>query len=320
MRWTSTPVRSAAASVAALALAALGLTGCAEPEADDVAAVVPDEVAADGTLLAVTDATFPPAQLRAPRQLQGVQRGELTGFEVELLEAVADALGLDVAWVDVPFDEVIEQVGSGRAEVGAAAITITDERRDALSFVPFFRTGVQWAARVPNPSGVTPGDPCGARVAVQEGTVQEDDLAGRSAACTQAGEEPVQILRYERQDQVTAAVVTGVAEAFLADAPAVRWAIRQSVGSRAAAGTAAPGRLAPVGERYDEAPYGWAVTDDDLAAALLDGLRTVVETGDYDDILRAWGVADGALDPSELTVLARRTTSAVAGGEPVPLR
>lgn len=293
------------AGIGSVALvSATTLSGCAAPAAD-VAAAVPDAVSADGTLLAVTDPTFPPAQLRATPEFQGVQRGELTGFEVELLEAVAGELGLDTEWLDVPFEEVLPTVVDGGAEVGSAAITVTDERLGEVSFVTFFRTGVQWVVREPNPSGVSPDDACGERVAVQAGTVSVADLKGRSAACEAAGGDPIEVVALERQDEVAAAVATGRAAAFVADAPTAAWAIGASADASNAIGTGATGRLVPVGGRYGDAPYGWAVTDDALADALLAGLQAVVRSGDYAEVLRRWGVEDGALPLEDIEVVRR---------------
>lgn len=286
-----------------VAVAAVALAGCSSEQSDSPSDVVPEAIAEKGTLLAATDPTFPPAQLRATLEFRGVQRGEVTGFEVELVEAVADELGLDVEWVDVPFEQVLEEVGSETADVGASAITVTDERAGEFTFVPFFEAGTQWAVLEPNPSGVRPSDACGARVAVQAGTVQVDDLTARSAACEAAGDEPIDIREFERQDQATAAVLVGAADAFVADAPTVQWALRQSGSSPSAAGTYASGRLLAVGEVYDVNPYGWAVTDPDLGAALADGLLDVIESGEYADILDFWGVSSGAVDAEAVVVV-----------------
>jgi len=285
------------------AVAALVLTGCGSSGDAAVDDLVPDAIAESGTLLVATDASFPPAQLRAPIEFQGVQTGEVTGFEVDLVEAVAEELGLEVEWVDVPFDEVLTRVSDAEADVGAAAISVTDERLADYSFVTFFETGTQWAAREPNASGVSPDNACGARVAVQTGTVEADDLAQRSAACEDAGEDSIDIQEFERQDEATSAVLSGGANAFAADAPAVAWSIQQAGGAPSASSSVNTGRLIEVGEEYDVAPYGWAVTDDDLAQALLAGLESVVADGDYSDILEFWGVTDGALDGGDIQVV-----------------
>lgn len=283
-------------------VAAVALAGCTTPAEPEPADVVPDAIAEVGALLVATSPEFPPAQFRAPFEFQGLQSGEVTGFEVELVEAVADELGLTVQWADVPFEQVLEQVSAGDADMASSAISVTDERSADFTFVTFFETGTQWAVREPNAAGVRPDSACGARVAVQSGTVQADDLAARSAACEQAGEDPIEILEYAQQDEVTAALVAGVVNAFAADAPAVRWAIRQS-GNPSAASSVNTNRLVPVGPPYDLSPYGWAVTDPELAEALLEGLQAVVDSGEYTEILQRWGVADGALEPDAIGVV-----------------
>lgn len=286
-----------------VSVSAIALAGCSTEPDQSPSDAVPEAIADAGSLLVATDPTFPPAQLQATLEFRGVQRGDVTGFEVELVEAVADDLGLDVEWVDVPFENVLEEVAAGSADVGASAITVTDERAAEFAFVPFFETGTRWAVREPNPAGVSPNDACGARVAVQAGTVQEADVIARSAACEAADDEPIDIRAFERQDQATAAVLAGAADAFVADAPAVQWALRQSGGSPSAAGTFASGRLLAVGEPYDVAPYGWAVTDPDLATALRDALVDLVESDEYADILEFWGVSSGALEAEDIEVV-----------------
>lgn len=281
---------------------ALVLAGCATPDEPVPVDIVPEAIAEDGVLLAATSPEFPPAQFRAPFQIQDLQAGQIIGFEVELVEAVADELGLRVQWVEVPFVDVLDEVSTGGADVGASAITVTDERRADFTFVPFFQTGTQWAVREPNAAGVRPDDACGARVAVQAGSVQADDLAARSAACEQAGEQPIDIREFEQQSEVTAALVAGVVNAFAADTPAVRWAIRQS-GNPSAASSITVDQVVPVGPPYDVASYGWAVTDPELADALLQGLQAVVDSGEYLDILQTWGVDEGALDPDSIEVI-----------------
>ena len=283
--------------------ASVVVAGCSTPEEPEVADSVPAEIAEIGTLLAATNPTFPPAGFRAPIEFRDVQRGEVTGFEVELMEAVAAELGLDVEWREVSFQEVLDDVASGAVDVGAAAITVTDERLSQVSFVTFYETGLQWAVREPNAAGVSPNDACGARVAVQAGTVPAEDVAERSAACESAGDDPIEILEYDGQDEVTAAVLSGVANAFVTDAPAVEWAVRQSGGTPNAASTVNTGRLATLGQPYDVAPYGWAVVDDQLGQALLEGLQAIVQSGEYADILESYNVEDGALDPDAIQLV-----------------
>ena len=286
-----------------LVASSLALAGCGAEEETAVADAVPGDISALGTLLVATNPTFPPAEFRTPVEFRDVERGEVTGFEVELMEAVAEELGLEVEWLDVAFPEVIESVAAEEADVGAAAITVTDDRLAEASFVTFFSTGTQWVVREPNAAGVTPNGACGARVAVQTGTVQADDLATRSAACGETDEDPIDIVEFDGQDEVTAAVLSGVASAFVADAPAAAWAVRQSGGTPNAASTVNTGRLATVGQQYDVAPYGWAVADVELGEALLAGLGAVVDSGEYQEILEFWNVEEGAVPADQIELV-----------------
>jgi polar amino acid transport system substrate-binding protein len=219
------------------------------------------------------------------------------------MEALADELGLEVEWLDVPFTEVLPAVADGDADVGASAITVTDDRLAEASFVTFFSTGTQWVVREPNAAAVTPNGACGARVAVQTGTVQADDLATRSAACDEAGQDPIDIIEFDGQDEVTAAVLSGVASAFAADAPAAAWAVRQSGGTPNVASTVNTGQLATVSGQYDVAPYGWAVADDELGEALVAGLGAVIDSGEYVEILEFWNVERGALSAGQIELV-----------------
>lgn len=250
--------------------------------------------------MVATDPTFPPAELRSPIEFQSVLQGELTGFEVELLEAVAAELGLEVEWQDVAFEDVLGQLSLGVTDLAAASITVTDERAARYTFVTFFESATQWAAREPNTTGITPDNACGARVAVQAGTIQEDDLAERSAACEDAGSDAIDVQTFQRQDEAAAAVLAGAADAYLADAPVVQWDLQQYGTTQNPASTIANARLSAVGAPYDLQPYGWALSDPDLAQALLEGLQAVYASGDYDDILEFWGVQEGGIDTFEV--------------------
>ena len=72
-------------------------------------------------------------------------------------------------------------------------------------------------------------------------------------------------LIYEGQDTVTAAVVSGKADAMLADSPVVAYAVEQS-----------KGKLEPLGDIYDSAPYGYVLPKDGKAMGEADRGRAEV--------------------------------------------
>jgi polar amino acid transport system substrate-binding protein len=84
-----------------------------------------------GVLTVGSDIPFPPFEFR--------EGGELTGFDVELVEELASRLNLEVNWVDTAFDTIFTQLAAGRFDVVASATTITPERDEQINFTdPYY--------------------------------------------------------------------------------------------------------------------------------------------------------------------------------------
>jgi polar amino acid transport system substrate-binding protein len=84
-----------------------------------------------GVLTVGSDIPFPPFEFR--------EGGELTGFDVELVEEMASRLNLEVKWVDTAFDTIFTQLAAGRFDVVASATTITPERDEQIDFTdPYY--------------------------------------------------------------------------------------------------------------------------------------------------------------------------------------
>ena len=70
-----------------------------------------------------------------------VKDGEEMGFDVELTEAIAEKLGLEVEWVTANFDTIFTSVAAGQFDMVAAASTITEERLQTVDFSdPYFNS------------------------------------------------------------------------------------------------------------------------------------------------------------------------------------
>ncbi len=151
--------------------------------------------------------------------------------------------------------------------------------------VSYFEAGTQWGTAAGNPKGVDPDNACGKTIAVQTATVQEtEDLPARQKKC--AGNE-IKILSFKDQSQATNAVVTGRADAMLADSPVVAYAIKQS-----------GGKLEALGDIYEAAPYGYVVpkAETEFAEAIVEALEEIEADGAYKAALTKWGVEQGAID------------------------
>ncbi len=144
--------------------------------------------------------------------------------------------------------------------------------------------------RAATPAGVEIDNACGKTVAVQKATVQVPDIQDKSKTCEAEGQAAIDIQQYALQSEATTAVVSGKADAMLADSPVVAYAIQQ-----------AP-QLEQLGEIYGTAPYGIVVPKEEteFATAVQGAVQSLIDDGTYMQILDEWGVGNGAITTSEV--------------------
>ena len=121
----------------------LGLVACAPANEDNGSESSNDTVTNEqtfttvesGKLIMATNAAFPPYEY--------IEGNEIVGIDAEIAKAIADKLGLELVIQDMEFDSIIESVKSGKADIGLAGLTVTDERKEAVDFTESYATGVQ---------------------------------------------------------------------------------------------------------------------------------------------------------------------------------
>lgn len=293
-------IATAVVAVIAVAATAIGLTvGSGDSTTNDSRATTTASRTKSGTPSSSSreplDVPLPPnvAQTRqltvgvnvpyAPAEFKD-SSGELVGFDIDLMKAIGDVLGLTVEFSEMDFAKIIPAVQGGTVDVGASAFTDTREREQIVDFVTYYSAGTMWGRRTG--TSITPDSACGTTVAVQATTYQDtDELPARSQACTAAGRPAINIVGFDSQDQASNAVTVGQADAFSADSPVTAYAIKRS-----------DGRLEMAGSMFDAAPYGWAIAKGSvLGEALKQALQRLIDSGEYTRILSDWGVEVGAI-------------------------
>ena len=116
-----------AASVAALETSINAFAG-AEAEAAEAET-------AGGTLVMATNAEFPPYEY--------YENNEVVGIDAEIAAAIAEKLGMELVIEDMAFDSIIPAVTSGKADVGLAGMTVTEDRLQSVDFSTSYATGIQ---------------------------------------------------------------------------------------------------------------------------------------------------------------------------------
>ncbi|MCL1870079.1 MAG: ABC transporter substrate-binding protein [Promicromonosporaceae bacterium] len=246
-----------------------------------IAAMVPAAVSADGKLTVAAELSY------APLEFVGTDGKTPTGLDMDIARAVAALMGLQADIQPSQFDAIIPGIGT-KYEVGLSAFTITADRLKTVNMISYFNAGSQLAVLAGNPDKVDPDNLCGVTVGVQTGTVQQDDLTAKQAAC---GSKKINVLPYDKQADVTTNLVGGKLQAMYADSPIVAYAVEQT-----------GGKLETLGDIRDAAPYGAVVAKDDtaLAKAVQAALQKLMDDGTLKQIAQAWGNEQGVLTKAEL--------------------
>lgn len=249
---------------------------------DEIAAMVPAEIAEKGTLVVGSNPPFAPAEFKDAE-------GNIIGFDIDLARAAAAIMGLELEVREQDFALILPNVEGGTVDMGVSGFTDNEERRQSFDFVNYFDAGIQWGQATGK--SVNPDDACGLTVAVQRTTVSEtEDVTSRSEQCEQDGKEAINILAFNTSDEAANAAILGRADAFSADSPVAAWAVERS-----------NGQIELTGEITDVAQYGWAVKkDSELADAAAAALQVLIESGDYEKILDMWGLTGGAVTESKI--------------------
>jgi polar amino acid transport system substrate-binding protein len=160
-----------------------------------------------GTLIVGTSADYPPFEsLNATN--------DVVGFDADLMEYIADYMGVTLVWQNMDFDSLVGACSAGTIDVIAAAMFITPERAAVLQHsIPYLQT--QMSVVVMNDSALaisSLADLSGYTVGVQTGSVEDDtisDVAG------------VTVSRFATADLMFVALDAGTVDAIFIDTPVV---------------------------------------------------------------------------------------------------
>ena len=168
-----------------------------QARSSSIAAQVPAAIKSKGTLTVATEAQYAPNEFIAP------DGHTIIGMDADLMNALGEVMGLKVKLVNANFETIIPGLAAGRYDVGASSFTDTKEREKTVDFVDYFSAGISFYAK----SSANPGvnelkDLCGKTVAVEKGTVEQEESEKQSKACTKEGKKSrhrAQLPRPERR-------------------------------------------------------------------------------------------------------------------------
>jgi polar amino acid transport system substrate-binding protein len=218
-----------------------------------------------GAVTVATDATFPPFET------VDEETKELTGFDIELMNAIAEKAGIEVEWVNTPFDSVIAGVSECQYDMAIAAITITEERMASMLFSdPYVDAGQIVVVRKDETEVASKDDLTGKVVAAQLGTTGEIEAQAI---------EGVEYKPYDTYDLAMLDLINGQVDAVIADKPTADSFVGQYAED-----------LMTVGEAFTEEKYGVAFCkdNDELRGVVDEALYTLINDGTVDGLIAKW--------------------------------
>lgn len=217
-------------------------------------------------LVMATNAEFPPYEYH--------EGDAIVGIDVEICKAIAEEMGKTLVIEDMQFDSVITSVQTGKADLGAAGLTVTEDRLKNINFSESYATAAQ-VIIVPTGSDIaSPDDLEGKRIGVQLGTtgdIYAEDIADAT------------IERYNKGFEAVQALLQGKIDAVIIDNEPAKVYVEQN-----------PDTLIVVDEAFTYEEYAIAISKENTQ--LLDDVNAAIkklkESGKLDEIVNKYISAD----------------------------
>ena len=276
--------------------AANGIIYNASPDQDrirstedaELAAKVPAAIAADGKLTVATTAGSVPLTFHA------TDNTTVIGSEIDLAQLVADKLGLELDLQVTSWENWPLKTESGDYEVVFSNVGINDERLQKFDFASYRAAYMGFEARKDSDLTVESAeDIAGKTIAVGSGTNQEKILLAWNKELEAAGKEPALLQYYGSDADTILALSSGRLDLNLAPYPSAVYRENTrddlKVVGKVNAGWPNETLVAATTQRGNE-----------LAPVISEAVNSLIQDGDYGEVLARWGLSEEALSESEL--------------------
>ena len=245
---------------------------------------LPPEIAKRGSIKVALVPNYPPMEFRDPAT------NALTGFDVELGEAIGRKLGIKIEWQETSFAEFMPSIATGRADAILSGFTDYASRHETATFVDYLRSGPRFfvqqsrAAEFKDAAAL-----CGKKVGASRRTMFPAQIAAWSEkncggnAIVFVGTDGSADARTQlRQGRIDAAVQGDETLPYIMDQE--------------------PGAYVPVGQTLAQQFTGIAlpVKEKLLHQAMLEAVDALIADGTYKTLLAKWKLTDNALEKATI--------------------
>ncbi|AJC21575.1 hypothetical protein RO07_15725 [Pandoraea pulmonicola] len=240
--------------------------------AKDLSGLVPEKYKG-ATVTVGTAATLPGVESVEPGT------GRIVGVEPDLAYAVARKLGIKVEISNVAFDGLLASLQAGRYDVAMAGLADTVQRQQAMDFVDWYVSGLRLIVPKGNPKKVSgPGNLCGLTLGGARASTQLRQMERVAKDC---GAKATPLVATDTTPAGLLLLNTGRVDVYAVDAMAAPGYVK-----------AKPELELIAGEFFPLVRgVGFAKDNTGLRDAWQAGLKAVIDSGEYDEILKRWGMS-----------------------------
>jgi polar amino acid transport system substrate-binding protein len=305
----TTGLRSRTAAVGAIAVAgALLLTGCGDQTKGSdsttagsapLADKLPSEIRSKGVIRVGSDIAYAPVEYKD-------DAGKVVGIDPDIAAAMGKQLGVEFKFENGTFDTLIGGLAAKRYDVAMSAMTDTKDRQEGIDsetgkkvgagvdFVDYFTAGVSLYTNKGDDQGIkTWDDLCGKTIAVQRNTFSHDLAKDQAKKCKDDGKGTLKIQDFATNPEAETRMRAKGADVVSADYPVAAYSVKTSGGGK---------YFEIVGDQVEAGPYGIAVAkgNTELRDALQAAIQAIIDNGEYEKIIKKWGVEDGAVTEAKV--------------------
>lgn len=213
-------------------------------------------------------------------------QGQVVGWEIDLIRAATELLGLKLELRPTTFDTLIPGLQARRFDAATGQMGVTVVRQKVVDQIGWLTGNELFAALAGNPIEIhTLDDLCGRTVGTTRGSREMVFAAEHQPKCAAAGKKPIEALAFNDGNGAAEAMMSGRADLFWLGSTAVSYFVAQS-----------KGRAKIVGSYTDTSYIGVALPKgSDMAKPLQAALQKLVDNGAYAKVVDKWGLQGGAI-------------------------
>jgi ABC-type amino acid transport/signal transduction systems, periplasmic component/domain len=275
------------------AIFSLLCSGCNLPRSPSLATATPSPTSpslALNTLVSSHTLTVGSFTSYMPQEYRDPQTGQLTGFDIDLVDSLAGRLNLHTQVVSTDFSQLIPDLLEKRFDIVVSAVAITPELQKQVSFIPYFRGGESLMVKKGNPDAILRlRDLCGHSVAALNGTFELQEIHEVNANCQASHRSPVTLHSASSSTDALQLLRSGTVNAIYQDSSLTDYFVKLY-----------PQSFSPAGPIINAATEGIVVRKEDTATlnTLRNTFAKLQTDGTYRSLIEKWGLLNGAITAS----------------------